>query len=239
MADAVVGPHGMTTPECEMQLWVGGLFRTLMRAPDGSEYPTQGVFLEIAAPRRLVFTDAFGPGWVPSDKAFMTAVISFDEEHGKTRYTARAWHWNAADSRAHEEMGFHRGWGEPGPPGGGRDPADAGLMSGQAQVRAEVEAVYRRDSRRILATLIRLLGDFDLAEEALHDAFFVAVERWQRDGIPDNPRAWLVSTGRFKAIDALRRRARFDRSQADLIMLIEGQGSTPVKRNCWPMTACG
>ena len=69
------GPHGMTTPECEMQLWAGGLFRTLMRAPDGSEYPNQGVFLEIAAPRRLVFTDAFGPGWVPSDKAFMTAVM--------------------------------------------------------------------------------------------------------------------------------------------------------------------
>lgn len=78
------GPRGMTTPECEMQLWAGGLFRTLMRAPDGSEYPNQGVFLEIAAPRRLVFTDAFGPGWVPSDKAFMTAVISFDEEQGKT-----------------------------------------------------------------------------------------------------------------------------------------------------------
>ncbi|NIE74289.1 RNA polymerase sigma factor [Pantoea sp. Tr-811] len=100
-------------------------------------------------------------------------------------------------------------------------------MAELAQVRAEVEAVYRRESRRILATLIRLLGDFDLAEEALHDAFFIAVERWQRDGIPDNPRAWLVSTGRFKAIDALRRRARFDRSQADLIMLIEGQGHDP------------
>ncbi|WP_286912248.1 MULTISPECIES: RNA polymerase sigma factor [unclassified Pseudomonas] len=96
-------------------------------------------------------------------------------------------------------------------------------MVQERAVRAEVEAVYRRDSRRILATLIRLLGDFDLAEEAMHDAFFIAVERWQRDGIPANPRAWLVSTGRFKAIDALRRRARFDRSQADLIMLIEGQ----------------
>ena len=59
------GPHGMTTPECEMNLWVGGLFRTLMRAPDGAEYPTQGVFLEIVAPRRLVFTDAFAPGWIP------------------------------------------------------------------------------------------------------------------------------------------------------------------------------
>lgn len=97
----------------------------------------------------------------------------------------------------------------------------------EAQVRAEVEAVYRQDSRRILATLIRLLGDFDLAEEALHEAFFVAVERWQRDGIPTNPRAWLVSTGRFKAIDTLRRRARFDRSQADLMMLIEDQGQDP------------
>ncbi|PZW86890.1 RNA polymerase sigma-70 factor (ECF subfamily) [Pseudomonas sp. 2848] len=100
-------------------------------------------------------------------------------------------------------------------------------MVGEAQVRQEVEAVYRRDSRRILATLIRLLGDFDLAEEAMHDAFFIAVQRWQRDGIPDNPRAWLVSVGRFKAIDALRRRARFDRSQADLIMLLEREADDP------------
>ncbi|MDC0690250.1 RNA polymerase sigma factor [Mitsuaria sp. RG] len=100
-------------------------------------------------------------------------------------------------------------------------------MNSEGQIRDEVAAVYRRDSRRILATLIRLLGDFDLAEEALHDAFFIAVERWQRDGIPDNPRAWLVSAGRFKAIDALRRRARFDRSQADLIMLLEGEAQDP------------
>ncbi|CRM88401.1 RNA polymerase sigma factor [Pseudomonas sp. 22 E 5] len=72
-----------------------------------------------------------------------------------------------------------------------------------------VEAIYRRESRRVLATLIRLLGDFDLAEEALHEAFFVAVQRWSQEGVPDNPRAWLVSTGRFKAIDRLRRQARF------------------------------
>jgi RNA polymerase sigma-70 factor (ECF subfamily) len=82
--------------------------------------------------------------------------------------------------------------------------------------RESVEAVYRADSRRVLATLIRLLGDFDLAEEALHEAFTAAVERWPRDGTPANPRAWLVSTGRFKAIDALRRRARFDASLAEL-----------------------
>jgi RNA polymerase sigma-70 factor (ECF subfamily) len=88
-------------------------------------------------------------------------------------------------------------------------------------VQAQVERVYREESRRILATLIRLLGDFDLAEEALHEAFFIAVERWQRDGVPDNPRAWLVSTGRFKAIDALRRRARFAASQPLLIAQLE------------------
>jgi RNA polymerase sigma-70 factor, ECF subfamily len=84
------------------------------------------------------------------------------------------------------------------------------------RARATVDAVYRSDSRRVLATLIRLLGDFDLAEEALHDAFAAAVERWPRDGVPDNPRAWLVSTGRFKAIDAIRRRARFQASLAEL-----------------------
>jgi RNA polymerase sigma-70 factor (ECF subfamily) len=81
-----------------------------------------------------------------------------------------------------------------------------------AQVRGTVDAVYRSESRRVLATLIRLLGDFDLAEEALHEAFTSAVEQWSRDGVPANPRAWLVSTGRFKAIDTLRRRARHDAS---------------------------
>lgn len=89
------------------------------------------------------------------------------------------------------------------------------------EVTARVAQVYREQSRRILATLIRLLGDFDLAEEALHEAFFVAVERWQDAGVPDNPRAWLVSVGRFKAIDALRRRARFAASQAALLSQLE------------------
>jgi len=84
------------------------------------------------------------------------------------------------------------------------------------QVRHLVDAVYRSDSRRVLATLIRLVGDFDLAEEALHDAFAAAVERWPSDGVPGSPRAWLVSTGRFKAIDAMRRRARFDASVGEL-----------------------
>src|SRR3989475_8686120 len=83
-------------------------------------------------------------------------------------------------------------------------------------VREMVDAVYRSESRQVLATLIRLLGDFETAEEALHDAFAVAVEQWSRDGVPANPRAWLVSTGRFKAIDAMRWRARFDASLTEL-----------------------
>jgi RNA polymerase sigma-70 factor (ECF subfamily) len=87
--------------------------------------------------------------------------------------------------------------------------------------REKVEAIYRSDSRRVLATLIRLLGDFDLAEEALHDAFIAAVEQWPREGIPANPRAWLVSTGRFKAIDKIRRRARFDVSLEDVAEQID------------------
>lgn len=84
------------------------------------------------------------------------------------------------------------------------------------QVRALVDDLYRTQSRQVLATLIRLLGDFDAAEEALHEAFAVAVDQWAREGVPANPRAWLVSTGRFKAIDGMRRRARFDASLPDL-----------------------
>src|SRR6516162_11296155 len=81
------------------------------------------------------------------------------------------------------------------------------------ELREKVDAVYRSESRRIFASLIRLLGDFELAEDALHDAFGAALERWPEEGIPASPRAWLVSTGRFKAIDAMRRRSRFDASQ--------------------------
>ena len=82
-------------------------------------------------------------------------------------------------------------------------------------VQRRVDDVYRAESRRVFATLIRMLGDFDLAEEAMHDAFAAAVEQWPREGIPANPRAWLVSAGRFKAIDVIRRRARFDASLAE------------------------
>ena len=94
-----------------------------------------------------------------------------------------------------------------------------------AKARATADEVYRSESRRVLATLIRLLKDFDLAEEALHEAFAAAMEQWARDGIPGNPRAWLVSTGRFKAIDGLRRRARYDASLNELAKDMEAATS--------------
>jgi RNA polymerase sigma-70 factor, ECF subfamily len=85
-----------------------------------------------------------------------------------------------------------------------------------AHVRQVVEALYRSESRRVFATLVRLIGDFELAEDALQEAFAAAVDQWTREGVPANPRTWLISTGRFKAIDTLRRRARFDASLADI-----------------------
>ena len=90
-------------------------------------------------------------------------------------------------------------------------------------MRETVDAVYRSESRRILATLIRLLGDFDLAEEAMHDAFMAAMEQWPRDGVPGNPRSWLVSAGRFKAVDRIRRRARFDRTLGELAERLDAE----------------
>src|SRR5690606_23164915 len=85
-----------------------------------------------------------------------------------------------------------------------------------AAMQARINSLYQAESRRVLATLIRLLGDFDLAEEALQEAFMAAMAQWPQDGIPDNPRAWLVSTGRFKAIDQIRKRARYDTSLDDI-----------------------
>src|SRR6266545_2815904 len=94
-------------------------------------------------------------------------------------------------------------------------------------IRQVVDDVYRSESRRVFATLIRLLDDFDLAEEALHEAFAAAVEQWMRDSVPSNPRAWLVTAGRFKAIDAIRRRVRFDASLTELATRLD-QGTAPL-----------
>jgi RNA polymerase sigma-70 factor (ECF subfamily) len=99
------------------------------------------------------------------------------------------------------------------------------------QIRELLDSLYRVDSRRILATLIRLLGDFDLAEEAMHEAIAAALSVWPQSGVPGNPRPWLISTARFKAIDTLRRRARFDASQDELVRYVEVQSSSAEKSN--------
>ncbi|HSZ02842.1 MAG TPA: RNA polymerase sigma factor [Terriglobales bacterium] len=99
------------------------------------------------------------------------------------------------------------------------------------QIRELLDSLYRVDSGRILATLIRLLGDFDLAEEAMHEAFAAALSLWPRSGVPGNPRPWLISTARFKAIDTLRRRARFDASQDELARYLEAQWSSADRSN--------
>src|ERR1700732_2336819 len=99
------------------------------------------------------------------------------------------------------------------------------------QIRELLDSLYRVDSRRILATLIRLLSDFDLAEEAMHEAFAAALSAWPTSGVPGNPRPWLISTARFKAIDTLRRRARFDASQGELARYLEAQASSAASSN--------
>src|SRR6202049_990091 len=99
------------------------------------------------------------------------------------------------------------------------------------QIRELLDSLYRLDSGRILATLIRLLGDFDLAEEVMHQSFAAALSPWPRSGVPGNPRPWLISTARFKAIDTLRRRARFDASQDELVRYLEAQWSSAGRSN--------
>ena len=107
------GPHGTTVPVCSMELKAGGTFRTVMRAPDGTDYPTGGVFLEVVENERIVFTDAYGAGWKPAAAIFFTAIVTFESVAvGKTRYMARALHWTVQNCEKHESMGFHQGWGE-------------------------------------------------------------------------------------------------------------------------------
>ena len=107
--------------------------------------------------------------------------------------------------------------------------SQSGSGAAADQARGAVDAVYRSDSRRVFATLVRLLGDFDLAEEALHDAFTAALDQWPKEGVPHNPRAWLVSTGRFKAIDSMRRRARFDASLTEIAERLHAATSDPAE----------
>ena len=106
-------PLPWTTPVVETDVRVGGSSYFVMRGPDGMEFPNRGVYLDVARNERIVFTDAYTKAWEPSEKPFFTGVITFEEvEGGKTRYTARARHWSAADCETHAKMGFHEGWGK-------------------------------------------------------------------------------------------------------------------------------
>lgn len=104
-------PLPWTITEAELDVRPGGVNRFVMRSPEGELYPNQGVYLEVVPNEKLVLTDAYTEAWKPSDKPFMTAVLTFEDEDGRTRYTARARHWSTADKEAHEKMGFHEGWG--------------------------------------------------------------------------------------------------------------------------------
>ncbi len=104
-------PKPFTTPRVEIDLRPGGRSLVVMATPDGQEMPNPGQYLEVVPDTRLVFTDAYTGDWVPSAKPFMTVILTFEDEAGKTRYTARVRHWTAADKAQHEQMGFETGWG--------------------------------------------------------------------------------------------------------------------------------
>lgn len=105
-------PRPWTVSAAQIDLRPGGSSLITMRSPEGEEFPNHGVYLEVVENRRLVFTDAYQQAWVPSEKPFMTGIINFEPEAGKTRYSVLVRHWNAEDCKQHEEMGFHQGWGQ-------------------------------------------------------------------------------------------------------------------------------
>jgi uncharacterized protein YndB with AHSA1/START domain len=104
-------PLPYITPVAELDVRPGGAAFIVMRGPDGKDLPNHGVYLDVVPNQRLVSTDAYTKAWQPSEKPFMTLILTFEDEGGKTRYTARARHWTVADREAHEKMGFHQGWG--------------------------------------------------------------------------------------------------------------------------------
>lgn len=105
-------PLPFTTPIVELDLRVGGASKIVMQDVDGNQYPNHGVYLELVPNEKIVCTDAYTSAWVPSEKPFMTMILTFEDEGGDTRYTARVVHWSEADREAHEQMGFYEGWGK-------------------------------------------------------------------------------------------------------------------------------
>jgi uncharacterized protein YndB with AHSA1/START domain len=105
-------PLPWTTPHAELDVRPGGTSTVTMRSPDGNDMPCPGVYLEVVPNQRLVFTDAYTSAWQPSQKPFMTVILTFEDEGARTRYTARVRHWTVADRETHEKIGFHAGWGQ-------------------------------------------------------------------------------------------------------------------------------
>jgi len=105
-------PKPWTTPVAELDVRAGGSNLFVMRSPEGADFPNRGVYLEVVKNERLVFTDAYVKAWEPSEKPFMTVIVTLEDVGGKTKYTARVLHWTVADREAHEKMGFHQGWGQ-------------------------------------------------------------------------------------------------------------------------------
>ena len=103
-------PKPWTVASAKLDVRPGGVSDIVMRSPEGQDFPSRGVYLDVVKNERLVFTDAYTQAWEPSEKPFMTAIITFENEGGKTKYTARVLHWTVADRKTHEEMGFHDGW---------------------------------------------------------------------------------------------------------------------------------
>jgi uncharacterized protein YndB with AHSA1/START domain len=104
-------PLPYTTPHAELDVRPGGANLIIMKSPEGQEMPNRGTYLEVVPNEKIVFTDAYVGNWIPSPKPFMTVILTFEDEAGKTRYTARVRHWTAEDKETHEKMGFHQGWG--------------------------------------------------------------------------------------------------------------------------------
>lgn len=105
-------PKPWTTAKVEVDVRPGGSSLVVMADPEGKEYPNPGIYLEVVPNEKLVFTDAFTAAWEPSEKPFMVAIVTFEDQGGKTLYTARARHWTVEDRESHEKMGFHEGWGQ-------------------------------------------------------------------------------------------------------------------------------
>ncbi|MDE2364424.1 MAG: SRPBCC family protein, partial [Hyphomicrobiales bacterium] len=105
-------PKPWFVSDVQIDLRPGGAFFMFINGPGGERFPNRGVYLDVVVNERIVFTDAYTDAWTPSEKPFFTAIVTFEDEGGKTRYTARALHWSAADREQHEKMGFHEGWGK-------------------------------------------------------------------------------------------------------------------------------